>query len=317
MAPAPDPDRFKVGSRALSTGVRIAYIREGVGGYPLVLLHGYPETKRIWWRNIEALARAGFEVIAPDLRGYGESSMAPDGYYDLAACSGDVFALVHEELGHDRCAVVAGDLGGAIAIDLALRFDDFVERQVIFNTILPVLGERYRAAGIPADPPRSDRPESDYFVRQGGDAEGLLAELSTPELRRRYVTSFYRERRWAAPGSFSFEDARFMAEPFDDAERLRASWGPYEAALGTRPVSAEPRWREAVTIPTLVLYGREDRVISPHFPARARVCFEECTGPFALVGCGHFVQWERAELLNSAARHFLGADPDPARFDPC
>lgn len=45
-----------------------AFIHEGVGGYPLLLLHGYPETKRIWWRNISALAEAGYEVIAPDLR---------------------------------------------------------------------------------------------------------------------------------------------------------------------------------------------------------------------------------------------------------
>ena len=41
--------------------------------FPLLLVHGYPETKRIWWRNIAPLAAAGFEVIAPDLRGYGDS----------------------------------------------------------------------------------------------------------------------------------------------------------------------------------------------------------------------------------------------------
>ncbi len=41
-------------------GVDLAYVHEGAGGFPLVLLHGWPETKRIWWRNIEPLAAAGF-----------------------------------------------------------------------------------------------------------------------------------------------------------------------------------------------------------------------------------------------------------------
>ena len=50
----------------------------------MLLLHGYPETKRIWWRNIAALAEAGYEVIAPDLRGYGDSDLSAQDVYDIA-----------------------------------------------------------------------------------------------------------------------------------------------------------------------------------------------------------------------------------------
>ena len=78
-----DPD-FAVERATVRDGVDIAYVREGAGGYPLLLLHGWPETKRIWWRNIEPLAAAGFEVIVPDLRGFGDSGLAPDGFYDPA-----------------------------------------------------------------------------------------------------------------------------------------------------------------------------------------------------------------------------------------
>ena len=70
--------------RSVGRGVRTDFehllrlrLREGVGGYPLLLIHGYPETKRIWWRNVEPLANAGYEVIVPDLRGYGESLGPP------------------------------------------------------------------------------------------------------------------------------------------------------------------------------------------------------------------------------------------------
>ena len=51
-------------------GVELAYWRAGAGGFPLLLVHGWPETKRIWARNLEPLAAAGFEVVVPDLRGF-------------------------------------------------------------------------------------------------------------------------------------------------------------------------------------------------------------------------------------------------------
>src|SRR5256885_16725241 len=114
-----DPDAFPIHHADLSTGARIAYVREGVGGVPLLLLHGYPETKRIWWRNVAPLAAAGFEVIVPDLRGYGESDLSSEDAYDIAIYSRDVHALVHDVLGHERCSVVAGDVGGVVAVDLA------------------------------------------------------------------------------------------------------------------------------------------------------------------------------------------------------
>src|SRR3954447_4896400 len=84
----------------------LAYVREGEGGFPLLLLHGWPETKRIWWRNVEPLTRAGFEVIVPDLAGFGDSSLAADDRYDVAAHARDMHALVAETLGHERCVTV-------------------------------------------------------------------------------------------------------------------------------------------------------------------------------------------------------------------
>src|SRR5436190_20148868 len=86
----------------------LAYVHEGVGGTPLLLLHGYPETKRIWWRNIAPLAAAGFEVIAPDFRGHGESSLGGDGFYDIAAYAVDCYTPVHDVLRHEQCAVAGG-----------------------------------------------------------------------------------------------------------------------------------------------------------------------------------------------------------------
>lgn len=285
-------------------GVELAYVREGAGGFPLVLLHGWPETKRIWWRNIEPLAAAGFEVIVPDLRGFGDSGLAPDGFYDIAAHSRDVHALVTDALGHERCVTCGGDLGGVILQDLGLRFDGLVARQVLFNTIPPIISDAYGAAGIDSDVPRETRQAADYFMRQATDAEALAAELDTPEKRRRYVAGMYGHRFWAAPGGFTDEEIDFMVEPFGHAERFRASIANYESALGRRDVSEPPRFIEPNPTPTLVLYGPEDHVIPRSFPRRMEVAFPERVGPFVVEGAGHFMQWERAPVLNQSIRYF-------------
>jgi pimeloyl-ACP methyl ester carboxylesterase len=305
MGEAPASDAFAVERAEVRDGVHIAYIREGAGGYPLLLVHGWPETKRIWWRNIRALVEAGFEVIVPDLRGYGDSGLAPDGFYDLAAHARDMHALLAGVLGHERCAAAGGDLGGGVVQDLGLRFEGFVERQVLFNCVLPLLASEYEAAGVASAPSREVRMAADYFIRQGREADALAAELASPEQRRRYVGEFYGHRFWATPGAFSGAEVDFMTEPFADQQRLRAGWGNYESALGTRALSEAPRFFEVSAVPTLALYGPDDHVIYRHFPQMCEVAFSELIGPYVVPGSGHFLQWERAAVFNRTLEYFL------------
>ena len=287
---------FAVQRATVRDGLELAFVREGVGGVPLLLLHGWPETKRIWWRNIEPLAAAGFEVIVPDLRGFGDSGLAPDGRYDVAAHARDLEALVRGVLGHERMVACGGDLGGAIVQDLALRFEGLVDRQVLFNTIPPVLPDS------PPRVPRATRMAADYFIRQSKDADGLATELDTPERRRAYVAPFYGSRFWAAPGAFRREDVDFMTEPFADADRFRASIANYEYVGGPRSAPEPPRLLELNPTPCLILYGPEDHVIPPDFPQRMEAAFPDRMGPFVVPDAGHFLMWERAQLLNDALR---------------
>lgn len=300
----PPRDAFSVHHAEIG-GIRIAYLREGIGGFPLLLLHGYPETKRIWWRNVRPLAEAGFEVIVPDLRGFGDSDLARDGRYDVAAHARDAHALVHDVLGHVQCATVSGDLGGVVAQDLGFRFPGFVRWQCIFNTVLPFLAADYAAAGIPDARERGIGPEADYFMRQATDADGLAAELDTPARRRAYIADFYGHRFWAAPRTFSREDVDFMTEPFADGDKLRASFANYEYATGNRTAPEMVHLFEKNPIPTLLLYGPEDHVVPRDFVAKAEVAFTERIGPMIVPGAGHFLQWERADVLNQALKYFL------------
>lgn len=281
-------------------GVELSFWREGVGGRPLLLVHGWPETRRIWARNVGPLAAAGFEVVVPDLRGFGESGLAPDGAYDLAAHGRDVHALMAEVLGHARFAVAASDLGGGIAIDLGLRFPSTVEQQVLFNCVLPQLPGLTPVRALARTPQASD-----YYVRQGRDADALAAELRSPEERRRYVASFYGSRFWGTPGGFTRDEVAWMVEPFGDAAKLRAGFGNYESAVGVLPPSEELRMREPVVVPTLVLYGPDDHVIYDDFCERCEAIFERLVGPFVVPRAGHFLQWERSVLFNDAVAAFL------------
>ena len=297
---APDPTAFATHRAEVRDGLSLAYVREGVGGYPLVLLHGYPETKRIWWRNIAPLAAAGYEVIVPDLRGHGESDVDPGDRYDIVTYSRDVEVLARDVLGHERFGVVAGDVGAVVAVDLALRVPGLVDALCWFNTAPPFLIEEYQAAGIEmagfADV--DTRPETDYQYRQGQEPDALAAELDTVERRRRYIADFYGHRLWASRGTFTQADVDFMTEPWSEEDRLRAGWAVYQLARGTRVSEEVPRLFETMPVPTLLLYGPEDQVVPEQFMACCEVAFTSRVGPLIVPRAGHFLQWERADVLN-------------------
>src|SRR5438876_729568 len=101
-----------------------------------------------------------------------------------STCTSRPITASHVVLGHERCAVVGGDLGGVILYDLALRYPGFVERICVFNTLVILRDELFAAAGIPPDDGRDTRATADYFRRQGQEPDALLAELDTPARRR-------------------------------------------------------------------------------------------------------------------------------------
>jgi pimeloyl-ACP methyl ester carboxylesterase len=302
----PARDAFAIHHAQVAEGLRLAFLREGVGGYPLLLVHGYPETKRIWWRNVKPLAAAGYEVIVPDLRGYGDSDLSDSDAYDIALYSRDLYALVHDVLGHERCGLVGGDVGGAVICDMAGRFPDFVDRMILFNSVAPMLPARaewYAERGLSLNP-LEHGPTGDYRIRQGRDWKQLLEDLDTPARRRRYVRDFYEHRLLASQGSFEEDDFDFMVEPFEDARRLAASWAPYQLEYG-RPMSELPLLLQPVEVPTLILYGPDDEVAPKDFPKRCEIAFPHRVGPLLVPECGHFLQWERADVLNEVARFFF------------
>ena len=177
----------------------------------------------------------------------------------------DLYALVHDHLGHDRVVLVGGDLGGPVVQDLALRHREWVDRMVLFNSPLPYLKDRM--ADIVGTRPA--REASDYFLRQGLDPDGLAAELATPEQRRRYIATFYTSRFWAHPGAFALPDeVDFHTEPFADAAKLRASFGGYESSFSEAACSEPARTSSRVSGPPTAPPGSAALSGGPAGPAR-------------------------------------------------
>lgn len=134
--------------KRIDTGEATLRVRVGGAGPPLLLLHGHPQTHVMWHRIAPDLARE-FTVVAPDLRGYGESSKPPttDDHepYSKRAMARDMVALMRS-LGHDRFAVAGHDRGGRCAYRLALDHPERVERLAVLD-IIPT-AETWRRADM-------------------------------------------------------------------------------------------------------------------------------------------------------------------------
>jgi pimeloyl-ACP methyl ester carboxylesterase len=118
-------------------GVRLHYLIAGRGD-PVVLLHGYAETSHMWLPLIAKLADK-HTVIAPDMRGFGESSAPPDGY-TKAAMARDIHALV-KGLNCDRIRLVGHDIGLMVAYAYAAQYPSEVDRLVLMEAFLPGVGD--------------------------------------------------------------------------------------------------------------------------------------------------------------------------------
>jgi pimeloyl-ACP methyl ester carboxylesterase len=112
------------------TGIEVDVVGDG---RPVVLLHGFPDSGRLWRHQIPALRDAGFSVIVPDLRGYGGSDR-PEGVepYSLLFLAGDVLGVL-DHLGVDRAHVVGHDWGAALAWTVASFAPDRVDHLVALS----------------------------------------------------------------------------------------------------------------------------------------------------------------------------------------
>ncbi|RSN25646.1 alpha/beta hydrolase [Amycolatopsis sp. WAC 04169] len=226
--------------RITVNGVRLNVAVAG-SGPAVLLLHGFPHTWRLWSEIIGPLAEH-HRVIAPDLRGFGDSTRAADGY-DAGTLASDVESLL-DALGEPNAAVVAIDAGTPVAFLLALRRPDLVRRLVLMESMLGSLpgAEDFLAGGPPWWFGFHAVPGLGETVLIGHEAEyvdwflasGTLGRGVAPEIRDAFVDAY--TGRDALRCAFSYYRAMpVSARQIGEAVAARRLTVP-TMAIGAHPV---------------------------------------------------------------------------------
>ncbi len=120
-----------------SNGIRISVTTDGPSdGTPVLLIHGFPETSYEWRNQVPALVDAGYRVIVPDTRGYGESDK-PLGPVSRATLAADMVGVL-DHFDVEQAAVVGHDWGGIIGFKLVIDYQDRVSRTALMDTLCTV-----------------------------------------------------------------------------------------------------------------------------------------------------------------------------------
>jgi len=244
-----------------SQRLRLHYVDWGnQGAPPLVLLHGGRDHCRNWdW--VAAALRHDWHVLAPDLRGHGDSQWSPDGNYAIAGFVYDLAQLVHQqELA--PVTIVAHSLGGMIALRYAGIYPDLVRKLIAIE-------------GLGASPKRlaewSKRGIAERMQSWIGEQRALSGRMP-----RRYASIEEAFKRMQEVNKhLSPEQARHLTQHgVNQNEDGTYSWKfdnyvradpPYEMTTA----EIEGLWQR-IACPTLLVYGRESRASNPLMDGRAR-----------------------------------------------
>lgn len=123
---------------AAVNGVKIHYLKSGTGKQPLVLIHGFGDTSRMWIPLFEDLGK-DYTIIAPDLRGLGDSSRPASGY-DKKTAAVDIHELV-KSLGYRQINLVGHDIGLMVAYAYAAQYPNEVEKLALLEAPIPGIGD--------------------------------------------------------------------------------------------------------------------------------------------------------------------------------
>ena len=268
--------------------VRIHYVTAGAG-QAVLLLHGWPQTWYMWRDVIPGLAQRYF-VIAPDLRGLGDSSR-PVGGYDKKTLGQDVWRLAHDVLGRDELFVVGHDWGGPTAFALAAQHRDAVKRLAIFD--VPVPGD-----GTPVM----------YASRWH---HGLHWELDFPEAltvgrEAVYLGFFY--RNWGGrPDDISGEAQSEYVRAYQQPGAMRAGFNLYRATpqdvADNQAFLAEGK----LGMPVLCYGGALGRGRGVLAIESWRRVAEDVRGG-VLQECGHWIPEERPQWVVEQLLSFFGEE---------
>ena len=279
-----------------SQRLRLHYVDWGnAGAPPLVLVHGGRDHCRNWDWVAEEL-RKDWHIIAPDLRGHGDSAWSQDGTYMMAGYVYDLAQLIHQQ-GLAPVTLLGHSLGGNIVLRYAGLYPENVARLIAIEGLGPspkMLAERYAMGfaqrmrdwiteqrGLSGRLPRRYASIEDAYKRMQGENKHLSPAQA------RHLTQH---------GVNQNEDGTYSWK-FDNYVR---SWPPYDMPVE----EVEALWRR-ITCATLLVYGKESWASNPADDGRVRHFINAEVVSFERAG--HWVHHDKLDEFMTLARRFLDA----------
>jgi pimeloyl-ACP methyl ester carboxylesterase len=265
--------------------ILLHYVIAGRGD-PVVLLHGWPQTWYEWRKIIPTLAER-YTVIAPDMRGLGDSSKPVAGY-DKRTIAHDIYLLVRQ-LGFERIFLVGHDWGGPVAYAYACAHPADVRKLVILDVPIPGAGLEHALNFRP----RSVWHVQFHYVRD-------LPEALVTGRERTYLSWFYRT---------AYDPTIITEEAIDEYVRcysapggLRAGF-EYYRAIFTDVEHNQENAKTKLKMPVLALGG--ERGFGELTIKSMQQLAENLRGG-VIERCGHWIPEERPEYLNEQLLTFFG-----------
>lgn len=282
--------------RTTVNGLDVAYLEAGAGSGPLALcLHGFPDTAHGWRPLLTALADAGFHAVAPFMRGYAPTAAPTDGG-SLGAWVADVDAL-HRALGGDARAVLIGHDWGALTTYGAASF-------------APDAWSRIVTASIPPGSVMAGRL-GDYDQLKMFWYQYVFLQATAEDLVRADDFRFV-ERLWGdwSPGFDATDALPAVKDALRDPAHLSAALDTYRAVYDMSRVPPEllPQLMAVFsphTQPTLYLHGANDGCVPAEVIDQTREVLPEGSRAELIDGAGHFLQYERPDVVTTHIVDFL------------
>ncbi|HWS44923.1 MAG TPA: alpha/beta hydrolase [Acidimicrobiia bacterium] len=264
-----------------SSGVRLDVQVEGEG-VPVVLLHGFPDSKRLWSKQVPVLVDAGFRVIVPDQRGYGESDKPTEiDAYAIPFLAIDVTAVL-DALGIERAHVVGHDWGAAVAWATASFAPERVDHLVALSVGHP---SGFFAGGM------TQREKSWYM---------LLFQY--PDIAENWL----RGNDWAGLREWGHHpDHDAVVAELERSGALTPGLNWYRANITPEGFVGPPLELPPVQSPAMGVWSSGDFALTEEQMAGSA---KFCTGEFRyerVEGPGHWMQWEAPDAVNALLLDFL------------
>ena len=289
--------------RIRANGLNFNVWRAGSGGQPLLLLHGWPEFAAVWHKVMDRLADR-FTLIAPDLRGFGDSDKPDPGPSDKAGAdvhAADMLAVL-ETLGIGKCGIVAHDVGAYVSQSIARSHPESVAGLFYFDCPYPGIGARGAA------PDHLKEIWYQYFHQQPWAAEMVGASRETCRL---YFSHFL--SHWSARKDAFDNDIEAWVDNFLKPGNMQGGFNWYISNNASRlaMLRGDAPAPTPITVPTCCRWGEAGSVLPSAWGDRMGEFFTNVDFK-PLPGVGHFPHWEDPDLASAEIAKFFGKLADEA-----